>query len=153
PPAGKSAAPKAAPKAAPNQRTADTKAAPGARGADLANQVVATVNGENITRGELVEFMNQYQFSANNEQQIYDGATNALVNTKLLTQFLNKQKVVVPEKEINDTIAAIEKDLGANNQTLAAKMAETGTSLSDLRKKIADRLKWKTYVLSKASEP
>jgi parvulin-like peptidyl-prolyl isomerase len=74
------------------------------------------------------------------------------VNTKLLTQFLTKQKVVVSDKEIDDTVASIDKDLRANNQTLAARMTESNTSMAELRDKIKRRQQWKNYVLQKATD-
>src|SRR6478736_3059573 len=91
PPAGKAASP-AAKKADP------------ARTAAL-SQALATVNGHKITRADVIEYLGHYQFPANlSEQQVYDTAINSLVNTELLTQFLDSQKVKVSEEEINNTV-------------------------------------------------
>jgi parvulin-like peptidyl-prolyl isomerase len=144
PPPAKAAAPAAKKAAGPGGAAAP---------APSPDEVLATVNGENITRAEVVDFLGRYQLSANmTEPQVYDIAVNSLINTKLVTQFLNRQKVAVSEKQIDDTVGEIEKELKANNQNLQTKMAETGTSMPEFRGKILRRLQWKNYVLAKATD-
>jgi peptidyl-prolyl cis-trans isomerase C len=151
----KKAPPPAAPAQAPAGKSdpaAKKTAAPVQTPSPL--DVIATVNGEKITRGEVVEFMGTYPIDPKlNEQQVYEVAVTALANAKLLTQFLAQKKVPVTDKEISDAVDAIEKDLKANNMNLATRMAETGTSMSELRTKIMRRLQWKNYVVSQGTDP
>jgi peptidyl-prolyl cis-trans isomerase C len=149
PPSGKSAAPGAAKKAKASE---PTKGSPGVPAASP-DEVLATVNGQPITRGDVVEYLGLYTLPPNlTEQQLYDAAMTALANTELLTQYLGKQKVVVTDKEIDDTVGSIDKDLRAGNQNLATRMAETGTSMAELRDKIRRRLQWKNFVTVRATD-
>src|ERR1041385_8616685 len=70
----------------------ETKKADSTRAA-LLGQTLATVKGHKITRADVIDYLSHYRFPENlNEQQVYDTAINALVNTELLTQFLDSQK-------------------------------------------------------------
>lgn len=130
----------------------DAKKATGAQAAKQ-NETLATVNGHKITRADVVDYLGHYQFPGNmGQQQVYDTAINALVNTELLTQFLDRQKVKVSEQDINNTVADITKNLKANNQDLATQMAETRTSMAELRDQIATRLKWSNYVKTRGTD-
>jgi peptidyl-prolyl cis-trans isomerase C len=152
----KKAAPAAAPAPAPagkNDPAAKKAAAPTPIASPA--EVLGTVNGEKITRGELIEWLSNYQSMIDpslSEQQVYDTAMDRLVNTKLITQFLARQKVPVSEQEISDTVTAIDKDLKSKNEDLATKMTETGTSMAELRTKITRRLQWKNYVLAQGTD-
>jgi peptidyl-prolyl cis-trans isomerase C len=128
--------------------------AKGAAPAPSPDEVLATVNSQPITRGQVVEFLQSYPLPPNlSEQQIYDTAMTALVNTELLSQYLAKANVAVTDKEIDDTVAAIDKDLRASsNQTLSTRMAQSGTSLAELRDRVRRRLQWKNFVTQKATE-
>src|SRR5262245_20075866 len=90
PPAGKAApAPATQPKAA-----APAPAAAPVRPA-AANEAVATVNGEPITRGEVLGILSRLEVPPDRQREAYDEAVDMLVNTHLLTQFLNERKIVV----------------------------------------------------------
>jgi parvulin-like peptidyl-prolyl isomerase len=148
PPASKSGGP-ATKKATSPGATPEGATAP----APSPKEVLATVNGNEITRGEIVEFLNHYQLSPNlTPEQVYDIAVNNLINNKLISQFLARQKVPVADKQIDEQVAEVEKGLKANNQTLATEMAKSGTSMADLRATLLRRLQWKNYVLSKATD-
>src|SRR3954463_9099321 len=65
-----------------------------ARPANL-DQVLATVNGETITRDDLYRMLNANQVpppvNAEDEQSIYQIGIEGLVNSKLIKQYLEKQ--------------------------------------------------------------
>jgi peptidyl-prolyl cis-trans isomerase C len=149
PPSGKATSP-AAKKAAAPAASKDAPAVPKAS----PEEVLATVNGEKITRGEVVDFLSKYRIpSTVTQEEAYSLAVNSLINTKLVTQFLNKQKVQVAEQEITDTLALIETGLKRDEKTtLATKMAETGTSMAEVRLKIIQRLKWENYAKAQATD-
>ena len=152
PPAGK--AKTATPIPTPNPTAAQVPPAAGTRPAASPNEVVATVNGQDIERGEVVDFLGKYQLPSNlSEEQVYRTAVDSLINTRLLTQFLDKQKVQVDPKKIDENVEIIKKELlETQNKSLAAAMAETGTSIDDLRERIAHRLQWQTFVMARATD-
>src|ERR1700677_3518743 len=57
------------------------------------DQVLATVNGEKITRGELLNFLSRYQVSQAKPETIYHDAIESLINAHLLGQFLARQQI------------------------------------------------------------
>jgi peptidyl-prolyl cis-trans isomerase C len=129
------------------------KTAPPAQRAPTPNDVLATVNGAPITRGEVVDMMSKYQPPPPAAQQdFYNSIVNTLVNIKLLSQFLDKQKVKVGKQEVDAQVAAMEKDLKARGGTLAGFLAETGQSMDQLRKSFEERSRWRNYVLSQATD-
>ena len=94
-----------------------------------ANDVLATVTDDDVTdkvtKGELVNFLSRYPIPANeNREQVYHDAVDSLVNTKLLTMFLNRQKIAVPPGKIEEEIARLEQQLKAEGQDLATALLE-----------------------------
>ena len=132
PPAGKAAVPRPTP-------------------AEL-SQPVATVNGDNITRGELINFLSQYQIPRGDEQQVYKDAVETLINTKLVYQFINRQKIQVPEDKLNDQIANLEKTLKQEGRDLPTALLQTNMSIADLRRETADRMRWVEYINQKGTD-
>ena len=125
------------------QAPAATKAAPASPTApSKAEQVVAVVNGENITRGDLIGFLSQYQIPSGSEDQIYKDAVESLVNAKLINQYLIRQKLVVSEDKLNERIVALEKELKARGTDLPSEIIRSGMSLPEIRKQYANRLRW-----------
>jgi len=139
PPAGKPSSP--APKTtAPPAGKAAPKASP--------DEVLATVNKDKVTRGEVVDYLSKYEIPSDaTHQQMYEIAVNSLINTKLVFQFLEIQKISVSEKQVDDEVAQFEKDLKANSLDLNKQMAQTGTSMTDLRNTFRRRLAWKNHVM------
>ncbi|MFO0909349.1 MAG: peptidylprolyl isomerase [Isosphaeraceae bacterium] len=116
------------------------------------NQVLATVNGESITRGELVNFLSRYQIPQGNEEQAYRDAIETLVNTHLINQFLIRQRINVPEEKINEAVASLEKQLKQDGSDLASELIRSNMSMADVRKDYANRLRWLEYVNTKATD-
>lgn len=135
--------------AAPAQDQAAAKADHG--------QVVATVeyNGvtENITKGDVLNIVTRYQIPAvENQEQVYRDAVETLANTKLVTQFLNRQQVQVPADKVDAEVASLEQGLKAEGNSLANALLESGYSLDEIRQEIKDRLGWIEYVKAKATD-
>src|SRR4051794_10555603 len=66
------------PKGATNlQGTAPAAARPSPA---VLNQVLATVNGETITRRDLLEFLSQYDLPPDDREMIYNDSINTLIN-------------------------------------------------------------------------
>lgn len=139
--------------AAPPANTATPPAAAAARPpAAVLNQPLGTVNGETITRGELINFLSRYQIPQGNEEQIYHDAMESLVNTHLINQFLGRQRVAVSEEKVNEQIANLEKQLKQDGTDLASELLKSNMSLPDVRKEVTNRVRWVTYVDAKATD-
>lgn len=78
-------------------------------------EVVARVNGENVTRQEFQEYVSSLEARAGgpvpSEQrdQIYRNVLDQIVGYKLLTQEAKARKVAVPETEVEARLAEIKK--------------------------------------------
>jgi peptidyl-prolyl cis-trans isomerase C len=122
-----------------------------------ANDVVATVtedgSKDQVTKGEVINFLSRYPIPANeNREQVYRDAVDSLVNTKLLTMFLNRQKIAVPPGKIDEELARLEQQLKADGRDLATALLEDNTSLDTVRKEMENRIRWSEYVKSKATD-
>ena len=117
-------------------------------------QVLATVNNEPITRGELYKLLSQYQVPIGKDEQaqVYKDAVETLINTHLVNQFLARQNVPVSEAKIDDSVAMLEKQLKQNGTDLPTEMRLSGKSMAELRKEFANRLRWVEYVNRKGTD-
>jgi len=85
---------------------------------------VATVNGSPITASEFVR-------AAGDQDQ----ALQSLIDQKLIQQEAKKEKVTVPDTQVNNEVAAIKQQLGSQAQFNAA-LQKANLSESDLRDQI-----------------
>jgi parvulin-like peptidyl-prolyl isomerase len=116
------------------------------------NQVVATVNGDKITRRELVKFLSNYNLPPEGQEQIYHDAVESLINTKLINQFLARQRIQAPPDKVDEAMAQLEKDLKAGGSSLAQALNESNTSLNEVRDEYANRIRWFEYLNLKATD-
>jgi len=115
------------------------------------DQVLGTVNGEKITRADLLHLVEQYQLK-NKDEEIYEDGMEILVNTKLLNQYLKRQNLPVSNEKIDADIENIKKELKANGTDLATMLYQSGNSMEDIRNELAGRERWKEYVRLKATD-
>jgi peptidyl-prolyl cis-trans isomerase C len=145
--AGPSQAQQPTPKAAPAQAAAPVRTPiPGL------DQPVATVNGEVITKGDLIDLLNKYPVPAGQPEQIYRDAVETIINTRLIGQYLSRLRIPVDEAKIDAEIAQLDKQLKADGSSLAAAMAENNMSMPELKKQIAARQRWVDFVRQKGTE-
>lgn len=140
-----------APAVAPPGRKAELSApVPNAK----LEQVLATVNKEAITRGELVNLLSQYQIPVGKDEQaqVYKDGIDTLINQHLVNQFLARQNLPVSEAKIDDSVAMLEKQLKQNGTDLPTEMRMSGKSMAELRKEFAARLRWVEYVSRKGTD-
>ncbi|WP_165226630.1 peptidylprolyl isomerase [Aquisphaera insulae] len=140
--------------AQPAAPAAGTQAAPKVPGAD---DVLATVTegsvSEKVTKGELVNFLSRYPIPATeNRDQLYHDAVDSLVNTKLLTMFLNRQKIAVDPSKVDAEIARVESSLKQDKQDLQTALKENNLDIKDLRSEMENRIRWSEYVQAKATD-
>jgi parvulin-like peptidyl-prolyl isomerase len=122
-----------------------------------AGDVLATVieDGatEKVTKGELVNFLSRYPIPANeNREQVYRDAMDSLVNTKLLTLFLNRQRIAVPPGKVDEEVARLEQNLKTDGQDLATALLENNIAIDDIKKELENRIRWSEYVKVKATD-
>jgi parvulin-like peptidyl-prolyl isomerase len=113
------------------------------------DQVLATVNGEKITRGDLLNFLSRYQIPPASPESIYHDAIASLVNGRLLGQFLARQQIAVPPEKVNQAIAQIESNLKASGRgDLQTLLQQSGSTMDDVRRQVT----WDEFVKLKATE-
>jgi|GEM_PF-817073 len=115
-------------------------------------EVLATVNGEKITRGDLLDFLNRYQIPPDNEELIYRDAVDTLVNMKLVGQFLAKQNIKVSEDRINEAVSNLESQLKADGSSLAQALVESNKSINQVREEYANRIRWIDFVKARGTD-
>jgi peptidyl-prolyl cis-trans isomerase C len=71
------------------------------------DQVVATVNGEKVTKGDLINLLSRYQLPPDSEEQIYHDAVESIINTRLIGQYLTRLKINVSEARIDAEVATL----------------------------------------------
>lgn len=125
-------------------------AAPAARPspADLAkrNEVLATANADKVTRGDLVSFLSQYDLAPGMEQTAYTTGLDILINTKLLTQFLNENRIQVKDEEVNKILEQRRKMFSEGGSSLEKVLAESGLTLDQVKAEIRSTLQWGAYI-------
>jgi peptidyl-prolyl cis-trans isomerase C len=142
-------APPATSKAAPPATAAG--AAVGAAHPNL-DQVVATINGDRITRGDLINFLSRYPIPQADREQVYRDAVETLINTRLVGQFLARQKIPVPPGKVDEAIAQLERDLKSDGRELQSALRESRLTMEDLRREYVDRIAWVEFLTRKATD-
>lgn len=120
--------------------------------------VVVRVNGEDITRGEILEMMNiamqQLQGRVSPQQlpqiqgQMYEQIKNDLISKKLIDAAVAKANVTVEPAEIDEALTALQSRIPPG-QTLEAALAAQGTTLDELKENIANDMKTRKFLETK----
>ena len=141
------------PPAAPPSSPATAKAAAAKTPANAAaSQPVATVNGEVITRAQVIDLLSRYPIPAGNEEQVYRDAVDTIVNNRLISQFLNRLRFTVPTEKVDEQVAGLEKQLKQEGSDLATELVRGNKSLDEVRKEIGDRIRWIEFLNTKATD-
>jgi peptidyl-prolyl cis-trans isomerase SurA len=115
-------------------------------------RIVAVVNGDVITSGDVENRARLFALSTGlaTGQDVIDRLktqiANQLVDERLRLQEAQKHKVVVPDKQIAESIQGIEQRNGMPEGALRAKLATLGVSVRTLIDQIRVQLAW-TQVL------
>lgn len=147
----------AADRAAAQQAAAPAQAKVALPSVTNPTEVVATVTDkgvtENITKGEVFNVVTRYPIPPTEDRDlVYHDAVDTLVNTKLVTQFLARQKIAVKPEQVQEEIGKLEQGLKAEGKDLATSLLENGFSLDEIKKEITDRLRWIEFVKAKATD-
>ena len=152
-PKQKAAAPAPAPKAAAGQPAAKA-ATPPVRPAIL-DQVLATVNGEGITRGDLIGYLNSAGVppGAVSDEEMYTKGLEGLANFKLVNQYMTKQNPTVTEKEIDEKFNGLAEAIKKDGQDINVALASAGLTTEQVRDEMKKELRWRNYVKNVATDP
>jgi peptidyl-prolyl cis-trans isomerase C len=130
-----------------------TKAAVPAR-PPILDQVLATVNGEKITRGELINTLQAMGAQNADPEVMYKYGIDGIANKKLINQYLRKQPTLtVPEKDVDAEFADFEKQFKANGEDVHVALASHGVSVAEVREDFRDRLRFVKYLDAVATDP
>ena len=140
--------------AAPAPAQAGKAATPPAR-SPLLDQVLATVNGDPITRGELVAHLQNFGVppGAVSDEDMYKTGIEMLANFRLVNQFLVKQNPTVTEKEIDAEYNSLAEALKKDGQDINVALASAGLSTAQIRDEMKKKLRWRNYVKNVATDP
>lgn len=116
------------------------------------NKVLATVNGENISQGEVDKILNRFGNQIDKEQtsaatkQVLDG----LITQKLIMQFIRNTKIEASPADIDAELNKVREDVKSNpslsGQTLEQVLASHGSSIDDLKNDITISLSLEKYL-------
>ena len=115
-------------------------------------EALATVNGEPVTRSQFLQLVGQYQISPGSEGTAYTTGLDALINARLLTQFLKENKVPVNQTEVDKIVDEQRKAASDNNTSLESLLADSNMTLDKMREEIQNTLQWRAYITKTASE-
>ncbi|MBI4246270.1 MAG: peptidylprolyl isomerase [Candidatus Rokubacteria bacterium] len=134
----------------PSERGAERSPTPPARptpGDDVTDRVVAVVNNDAITLGELQESIiafrqeNRGQVKLNDEELMREFLTR-LIDTRLQLQEAEREKVTTEEIEVTEELEGRMKRFGANNlQELETMVKAQGLTMDAIRKRVRDTLR------------
>ncbi len=103
------------------------------------NEVIATVNGENILRLELDRILDKAKrrMSKSNLHLVEEKIINDLITQAVLKQFIKKENIQIAPSRIESEIAVFKENIKKNPQTkdksLETLLEEQGGSLAELR--------------------
>ncbi len=120
------------------------------------NDVVATITlgkqTDKVTKGEVINVLSRYPIRDESKDVLYREAIDYVVNTKLLTLFLARQKLPVTTEKVDEEIERLKQKLKADGQDLATALLQSNTSLEDVRKQIEERIRWQEYLRLRATD-
>ncbi len=111
--------------------------------------VVATVNGQPVNATEVdAEFRLAFgntNISEADKPRLLRAALDQVINRHLVLAHLAKSGQAASKADIDLELAQFEKELKAQNQTLADHAKRVGLSSDDVRRALAWKLSWKRY--------
>ncbi|MSR32733.1 MAG: hypothetical protein EXR99_14645 [Gemmataceae bacterium] len=122
-------------------------------------QVVASVNGEQITGAELESIIQQIGknqdplgTAQNRLQMERDAALAMLIDDLLMQQFIRQNTPAVPDALVNQKMAEMAAELKKQGKTLQGLCKETQQTEAQLKKTLRLKLQWGNYAQSQIKE-
>jgi peptidyl-prolyl cis-trans isomerase C len=111
--------------------------------------IAAHVNGEPILAAEAeAEFRLAYgdrTFSEADRQRLLRAALDQVIDRRLVLAYLSKNGQAASKADVDLALSQFEKELKAQNLTLAQHCEKVGLTIDDVRRSLAWKLSWKRY--------
>jgi peptidyl-prolyl cis-trans isomerase SurA len=123
----------------------------------IADRVVAVVNNDAITLGELTEMIVAYrqenrQRATASEEELASQFLNRLIENRLQLQEAEREKIVVDEAEITEELNERVKKLGAPTfEAFEQSLKAQGITMESVRKRIRDSIRMSRVVRRKVA--
>ena len=140
--------------AAPPKAAAPGKAAAAPPRPAILDQVLAIVNGEPITRGDLYQHLNSVGIPPGqvSDQQMFEVGIEGQANYRLVGQFLAKQNIPITEKEVDAEFERNAADLKKDGRDINVAISSAGLTVPLIREEIKKSLRWHRYIKSVAPD-
>jgi peptidyl-prolyl cis-trans isomerase C len=118
---------------------------------------VAVVNGEPIPRAELDAALAQRPpiitpLTAQQQREMQMEALSALIDERLVRQFLTKNAPPIPKDEVDRQVAALQRGLAAQGKPLDDYLAESHQTEAQLRAGIVLMKQWSAWAAKKLTD-
>ena len=123
----------------------------------VSDRVVAVVNNDAITLGELQESVAAWrqenrQRSGPTDDQLATQFLNRLIDARLQLQEADREKIAVEETEVNEELVDRVKKLGAPSlEAFEESLKQHGVTLESLRKRVRDNLRMARVIRRKVT--
>jgi peptidyl-prolyl cis-trans isomerase C len=122
-------------------------------GTDVLATVTSHDQTDKVTKAEVFSFLSRYPLPPPEEREIaYNKAMEYLVNLQLLYHFLTAQRIAVPDTRVDDQVEQAKAQLKKEGQDLASLLLQSGSSIEDMRKGIANNIRFDEYAKNRGTE-
>ncbi len=132
--------------------SANAQAGKAAPDAAKGKQVLATVDGEPITRAQFLAYVSKTPIPPDKVDQVYDAAIEQIVNLRILIRFLDRQKIVATQDKVDADVENLKRELTQQGRDLPSVLAESGMTLDEIREQFATRIRWMEYAKDRATD-
>ncbi len=118
------------------------------------DQVLATVNGEPITRGDLYQYLQGFGLPPGqvSDEELFSKGIEGLANFRLVNQYMIKQNPPVSEKEIDAEYNSLAEALKKDGQDINVALASAGMTTAQVRDEMKKKFRWRNYVKNVATD-
>jgi peptidyl-prolyl cis-trans isomerase SurA len=126
---------------------------------NVADRVVAVVNNDAITLGELLERIAAFRLenrqragATPSDDELATQFLNSLIETRLQLQEADRERITVEEAEVNDELLDRVKKLGAPNlEAFEESLKQHGMSIDAVRKRVRDGIRMSRVIRRKVT--
>jgi len=128
------------------ERSPEPRAAAKSRDEDVADRVVAVVNNDAITLGELQEAINAYRSQTRQEtpvsRDIVQQVLTKMIENRLQVQEAEREKITVDDPEVEEELAERIKKLGVPNREEFDRILKAqGLTVETIKKRVRDEIR------------
>src|SRR3989475_7890985 len=129
-----------------DERSPEPRAAAKPTDEDVADRVVAVVNNDAITLGELQEAINDYRSQARQETPVSNEFVQQfltkMIEKRLQVQEAEREKITVDEAEVEEELAERIKKLGApTREEFERALKAQGVTIDTIKKRFRDEMR------------